>query len=202
MTDNAGWLIENQHLVGGCIWLVVGPPLWKIWLRQLGWWLFPRYGKIKNGNQTTNQNMDDLGLPDVTPISGHQLCRSHVSFTTMNDERSVFLCASPESRWRWTSRRTSFPVEASAAKTRGVWSVKPSLWRNHPFHSFSFHFYLESHQPATVHAHYSKTRAVLPGIRIEANTKVVMSHSLEMLTNHGRCAQHAWKITGHEMPLL
>ena len=22
-------------------WLVVGPPLWKIWVRQLGWWLFP-----------------------------------------------------------------------------------------------------------------------------------------------------------------
>ena len=27
------------------IWLVVGPPLWKIWVRQLGW-LFPIYGKI------------------------------------------------------------------------------------------------------------------------------------------------------------
>ena len=26
---------------------MVGPPLWKIWVRQLGW--------IKNGNQTTNQ---------------------------------------------------------------------------------------------------------------------------------------------------
>ena len=26
--------------------LVVDQPLWKIWLRQLGWWLFPIYGKI------------------------------------------------------------------------------------------------------------------------------------------------------------
>ena len=29
------------------IWLVVYLPLWKIWLRQLGWF-FPIYGKIKN----------------------------------------------------------------------------------------------------------------------------------------------------------
>ena len=29
------------------IWLVVEPPVWKIWVRQLGW-LFPIYGKIKN----------------------------------------------------------------------------------------------------------------------------------------------------------
>ena len=29
------------------IWLVVGPPLWKIWLRQLGWWQKPNInGKI------------------------------------------------------------------------------------------------------------------------------------------------------------
>ena len=26
-------------------WLVVEPPLWKIWVRQLGWWSFPIYGK-------------------------------------------------------------------------------------------------------------------------------------------------------------
>ena len=35
-------------------WLVVGPPLWKIWVRQLGW-VFPIYGKIKFMFQTTNQ---------------------------------------------------------------------------------------------------------------------------------------------------
>ena len=34
-------------------WLVVYLPLWKIWVRQLGW-LFPKYGKIKMF-QTTNQ---------------------------------------------------------------------------------------------------------------------------------------------------
>ena len=28
-------------------WLVVQLPLWKLWIRQLGWWLFSTYGKIK-----------------------------------------------------------------------------------------------------------------------------------------------------------
>ena len=36
------------------IWLVVGPPLWKIW-KSIGMISNPIYGKIKNGNQTTNQ---------------------------------------------------------------------------------------------------------------------------------------------------
>ena len=30
------------------IWLVVGPPLWKIWVRQLGWWDSQLNGKIKH----------------------------------------------------------------------------------------------------------------------------------------------------------
>ena len=38
-----------------CIWLVVGPPLWKIW-KSIGMISNPNInGKIKNGNQTTNQ---------------------------------------------------------------------------------------------------------------------------------------------------
>ena len=36
------------------IWLVVGPPLWKIW-KSIGMIRNPIYAKIKNGNQTTNQ---------------------------------------------------------------------------------------------------------------------------------------------------
>jgi len=36
---------NNGHLEQN--WLVVEPPLWTIWVRQLGW-LFPIYGKIKN----------------------------------------------------------------------------------------------------------------------------------------------------------
>ena len=35
-------------------WLVVGPPLWKIW-KSIGMISNPIYGKIKHGNQTTNQ---------------------------------------------------------------------------------------------------------------------------------------------------
>ena len=38
------------------IWLVVGPPLWKIWVRQLGWWDSQFFWENNiDGNQTTNQ---------------------------------------------------------------------------------------------------------------------------------------------------
>ena len=47
--------VVNFPQLGILIWLMVGPPLWKIWLRQVGWLATPIYGKIKNGNQTTNQ---------------------------------------------------------------------------------------------------------------------------------------------------
>ena len=43
---------DTYNLVFICSWLVVWTPLKNI--SQLGW-LFPIYGKIKNGNQTTNQ---------------------------------------------------------------------------------------------------------------------------------------------------
>ena len=36
-------------------WLVVDLPLWKIWIRQLGWWQSQFGGKIKAMFQTTNQ---------------------------------------------------------------------------------------------------------------------------------------------------
>ena len=37
-------------------WLVVGPPLWKIWVRQLGWWNSQYFWENRiDGNQTTNQ---------------------------------------------------------------------------------------------------------------------------------------------------
>ena len=41
-----GWFI---------IWLVVDLPLWKIWVRQVGWWHSQYIGKIKFMFQTTNQ---------------------------------------------------------------------------------------------------------------------------------------------------
>ena len=48
------------------IWLVVGPPLWKIW-KSIGMMRFPIYRKIKNGNQTTNQ----LSFDPFTVCYGH-----------------------------------------------------------------------------------------------------------------------------------
>ena len=47
LKSQGGWFKDT-------IWLVVGPPLWKIW-KSIGMMKFPIYGKIKNGNQTTNQ---------------------------------------------------------------------------------------------------------------------------------------------------
>ena len=44
---------------GHCYWLVVWTPLKNI--SRLGW-LFPIYGKIKNGNQTTNQVIISWGI--------------------------------------------------------------------------------------------------------------------------------------------
>ena len=63
--------IEHQGCVNIClslqpaniqaIWLVVGPPLWKIW-KSIGMMTFPIYGKIKLMFQTTNQQF--LGSPN------------------------------------------------------------------------------------------------------------------------------------------
>ena len=52
MSQRPLWL--DEHLGLNKYWLVVWTPLKNI--SQLGW-LFPIYGKIKNGNQTTNQNI-------------------------------------------------------------------------------------------------------------------------------------------------
>ena len=39
-------------------------PLWKIWVRQLGWLAIPNWtAKIKNGNQTTNQSLIGYTTP-------------------------------------------------------------------------------------------------------------------------------------------
>ena len=47
-------------------------PLWKIWVRQLGW-LFPIYGKIKLMFQTTNQIYFDRIFPYINhPAMGYQ----------------------------------------------------------------------------------------------------------------------------------
>ena len=40
--------IQRSTLQTNIIWLVVYLPLWKIWVRQLGWWNSQLNGKIKN----------------------------------------------------------------------------------------------------------------------------------------------------------
>ena len=47
-------------------WLVVGPPLWKIWVRQLGWWNSQYFWENKiDGNQTTNPDRLYLKSPNL-----------------------------------------------------------------------------------------------------------------------------------------
>ena len=60
------WEITVPGSVAGKNWVVVGPPLWKIWLRQLGWLETQFFfGKIRNGNQTTNQKMFETKKPVI-----------------------------------------------------------------------------------------------------------------------------------------
>ena len=49
------------------IWLVVGPPLWKIWVRQLGWWHKPNIsGKIKK--RATSHHQPVIHLFHLLPV--------------------------------------------------------------------------------------------------------------------------------------
>ena len=47
--------IYDSYISQIIIWFMVDLPLWKIWVRQLGLWLFPIHGKIIQMSQTTNQ---------------------------------------------------------------------------------------------------------------------------------------------------
>ena len=61
---------QNQNFPN---WLVVFEPLWKIW-KSIGMMTFPINGKIKNGNQTTNQEVSEIFSPR---ISRHWRARRH-----------------------------------------------------------------------------------------------------------------------------
>ena len=66
-----GFLSVARKSAGNWNWLVVGPPLWKIW-KSIGMMRFPTYGKIKNGNQTTNQERKvEEWLFQRVPRGGH-----------------------------------------------------------------------------------------------------------------------------------
>ena len=55
-------------------WLVVVyPPLWKIWVRQLGWWNSQYFWEnTKNGNQTTNQLISTFMNPNLPILNTPQ----------------------------------------------------------------------------------------------------------------------------------
>ena len=68
-------------LVGG-----FSPPLWKIWLRQLGWWHSQQKWEHKiHGNQTTNQKLYINQLRWLFPIYG----KIKLMFQTTNQHKSV-----------------------------------------------------------------------------------------------------------------
>ena len=52
-------------------WLVVEPPLWKIWVHQLGLWNSQLDGKIKAMFQTTNQI---LYIQHLNDLNGFDSC--------------------------------------------------------------------------------------------------------------------------------
>ena len=64
-------------------WLVVDLPLWKIWVRQLGW-LFPIYGKIKNvPNHQPNA---------ITPMMGQNKSKpAHPGFSHQKTSKQLRL---------------------------------------------------------------------------------------------------------------
>ena len=45
----------TSPLIHDLIWLVVGPPLWKIWVRHLGWWKQPNWMGTSNWWQPNHQ---------------------------------------------------------------------------------------------------------------------------------------------------
>ena len=83
------------------IWLVVWTPLKNI--SQLGW-LFPIYGKIKNGNQTTNQSWY-IHKPLNWAILGHFV--QELSTTTFP------LCHSPNKNQRASKQPRAFSIWVS-----------------------------------------------------------------------------------------
>ena len=54
-----GQLTIYKYIYIHIYWLVVDLPLWKIWVRQLGWWHSQLNGHIKVMFQTTNQNKQE-----------------------------------------------------------------------------------------------------------------------------------------------
>ena len=101
--DPHGLHLEKNHRYDGMkypgpglkshTWLVVGPPLWKIW-KSIGMMTFPIYGKIKNGNQTTNQ----ICLW-TNPWKSHILMGFFSSYVTMLEDEKNPAMVDAEKMW-------------------------------------------------------------------------------------------------------
>ena len=65
-----------------CYWLVVDLPLWKIWVRQLGWWS-SQYMEIQKFKNSCSKTPTRLHLMDVIPNYPHEPVRSYSYFIDM-----------------------------------------------------------------------------------------------------------------------
>ena len=85
------WVFHKNFGSFNYDWLVVYLPLWKIWVRQLGW-IFPTYGKIEFMFQTTNQmNIEpamDLGYLSMN--QGDPRTHGTTASCNVHDSQLVF----------------------------------------------------------------------------------------------------------------
>ena len=118
------------------IWLVVfSPPLWKIWVRQLGWWHKPNInGKIKNGNQTTNQwwckiainwfQMDPtIMIKFVYPITFPMKKSSEEITLLRSSPKQIPNMFKPIKGWTTPKMRTSIPSGPVLFETLPAWPL-------------------------------------------------------------------------------
>jgi hypothetical protein len=108
--------------------LVVDLPLWKIWVRQLGW-LFPIYGKIKAMFQTTNQ----IFLDDPSGTSLALRCgvstRDTVAIEDFSWTPTLATCG-----WPWKSFSQQMIVSHSVSICS--YDIPITLFSHHIFPSY------------------------------------------------------------------
>ena len=98
-------------------WLVVGPPLWKIWVRQLGWLATQYFWENKiDGNQTTNQICMEVSWNRGTP--------SHHPFEGFYHLQHLILTYLFQSPYFWDGRKP--PGHHLVAATE---KAHPQVWK-------------------------------------------------------------------------
>ena len=76
-------------------WLVVGPPLWKIWVRQLGWWQSQYMGKFQKW-QPNHQPATDVTSPKIshTARTVESLNLGHETSRTCSARHRIYVLTS------------------------------------------------------------------------------------------------------------